>query len=156
VTCLPEDEVISSLIRLPPLKEGEVKEALKYECRDICPLPFGSGVIDYESVEQDESGRLAIFAIAAKNDTINMYLKLFKEVGVELAALESSAIAMRRAVNSSLATRSGVLLVDMGEKYSDIVTMNNGNVYFTPINVGGRESLTRAISVKIWGWICRR
>ncbi len=105
--------------------------------------------IDYETVEQDESGRLAIFAIAAKNDTINMYLKLFKEVGVELAALESSAIAMRRAVNSSLATRSGVMLVDMGEKYSDIVSMNNGNVYFTrSMSVGG-ESLTRAISVNL-------
>jgi len=37
----------------------------------------------------------------------------------------------------------------MGEKYSDIVSINNGKVYFTRAMSVGGESLTRAISVNL-------
>jgi type IV pilus assembly protein PilM len=149
VTSLPEDEVVSRLIRLPPLKESEVRDALKFEAETFVPYPLDQVSIDYEVVEQDESGRLSVFAIAARNDLIQSYVKLFKMIGLELVALESPAIAMRRAVVNSVSETAAMLLVDMGEKYSDIVSINKGNVYFTRAMSVGGESLTRAISINL-------
>lgn len=149
VTSLPEDEVVSRLIRLPPLKESEVRDALKFEAETFVPYPLDQVSIDYEVVEQDESGRLTVFAIAARNDLIKAYIKLFKALNLELVALESPAVAIRRTVVEAVSATAAVLLVDMGEKYSDIVSINNGKVYFTRAMSVGGESLTRAISINL-------
>lgn len=149
ITSLPEDEVVSRLIRLPPLKENEIREALKFEAETFVPYPLDQVSIDYEVVERDEAGRLLVFAIAARNDLIQSYIKLFKLVGLDLLALESPAVAIRRVVVNSVSETAGILLVDMGEKYSDIVGINKGNIYFTRAMSVGGESLTRAISINL-------
>lgn len=149
VTSLPEDEVVSRLIRLPPLKENEIKDALRFEAETFVPYPLSEVSIDYEIIEQDESGRLSVFAIAARNKLIETYIKLFKQSGLEINALESPAVAMRRIVKMSVSEKVGVMLVDMGEKYSDLVAINDNKVYFTRAMSVGGESLTRAISVNL-------
>lgn len=149
VTSLPEDEVVSRLIRLPPLKESEVRDALKFEAETFVPYPLDQVSIDYEVLEQDEAGRLTVFAIAARNELISQYVKLFKVLGIDLVALESPAVAIRRAATHSISDKLGIMLVDMGEKYSDIVSINQGKVYFTRAMPVGGESLTRAISINL-------
>ncbi|MCX6726604.1 MAG: type IV pilus assembly protein PilM, partial [Candidatus Shapirobacteria bacterium] len=134
---------------LPPLKENEIKDALRFEAETFVPYPLSEVSIDYEVIEQDESGRLTVFAIASRNKIIETYLKVFKMAGLELSALESPAVAMRRIVSSSVSDKAAILLIDMGEKYSDIVAINNGKVYFTRAMSVGGESLTRAISVNL-------
>ena len=149
VASLPEDEVISRLIRLPPLKDNEIIDALKFEAETFVPYPLDQVSIDYEVVEKDNAGRLSVFAIAAKNETIQLYVKLFKSLGMDLAALESPAVAMKRVINHSVEAVNSVMLVDMGEKYSDVVSLNNKKVYFTRSKSVGGESLTRAISINL-------
>jgi type IV pilus assembly protein PilM len=113
VTSLPEDEVVSRLIRLPPLKEGEIKDALRFEAETFVPYPLSEVSIDYEIIEQDEAGRLTVFAIASRNKVIETYLKVFKMAGLELNALESPAVAMRRIANMSVSDKAAILLVDI-------------------------------------------
>lgn len=149
VTSLPEDEVVSRLIHLPPLKESEVRDALKFEAETFVPYPLDQVSIDYEVLDQDESGRLSVFAIAARNELISAYVKLFKILNIDLVALESPAISIRRVVVESVSSTAGILLIDMGEKYSDIVGINGGKVYFTRAMSVGGESLTRAISINL-------
>ena len=149
MTSLPEDEVVSRLIRLPPLKESEVRDALKFEAETFVPYPLDQVSIDYEVIETDDAGRLTVFAIAARNELIQNYIKLFKMVGLEMVALESPAVAMRRAVAQAVSTTAAIMLVDMGEKYSDLVSINAGKVFFTRAMSVGGESLTRAISVNL-------
>jgi type IV pilus assembly protein PilM len=149
VTCLPEDEIVSRLIRLPPLKESEIMDALRYEAETFIPYPLDQVSIDYEVLEEDNSGRLTVFAIAAKNDLISYYVKLFKSAGLEMVALESPALAMRRIVGSAIGIEKGMLVLDMGEKYSDLIAISKGSVCLTlSMSVGG-ESITRAISINL-------
>jgi type IV pilus assembly protein PilM len=149
VASLPEDEVVSRLIRLPPLQESEIVDALKFEAETFIPYPLSEVSIDYEVIDKDESGRLTVFTIAARNDLIQSYIKLFKSAGLDLLALESPSIAMRRVVVQSVSDKVALLMVDLGEQFSDIIGINEGNVYFTrSIPVGG-ESLTRAISINL-------
>jgi len=147
--CLPEDEIASRVVHLPPLKEGEIKDALAFEAETFVPYPLDQVSIDYEIVEKDDMGRLTIFAIAAKKDLIKAYMKLFKMAGLDLVALESPAVSMRRVLSASVGGEGGVMMVDMGEKYSDLICVKNGNICFTrSMSVGG-ESLTRAISINL-------
>ena len=149
VVSLPENEVISRLVRLPPLKDNEIMDALRFEAETFIPFPLDQVSIDYEIIEKDDAGRLSIFVIAAKNDLINSYLKLFKTIGLELLALESPAIALRRVLALGMPMVERVVVIDIGEKFSDIFSVNKSNIYFArPLPVGG-ESLTRAISLNL-------
>ena len=149
VVCLPEDQIISRLVRLPPLKETEIKEVLKFEAETFVPYPLDQVSIDYEILERDDAGRLTLFVIAAKNDLIQNYVKLFKAVDLELIALESPAIAMKRLINLSTTAVDGVMIVDIGEKYSDLLGIKKGNIFFTRSIPFGGEALTRAISISL-------
>ncbi|MFA6007191.1 MAG: type IV pilus assembly protein PilM [Candidatus Shapirobacteria bacterium] len=149
VTALPEYEIVSRLVSLPPLKEDEIRDALKFEAETFVPYPLDQVSIDYEIIDEDEAGRLTVFAIAARNDLIANYVKLFKSAGVELLAIESPAVAMRRIISQMKIATEATMLVDIGEKYSDIISFKKGNIYFSrSMSVGG-ESLTRAISVNL-------
>ncbi|MBU1129765.1 pilus assembly protein PilM, partial [Patescibacteria group bacterium] len=64
-------------------------------------------------------------------------------------ALESPSMAIKRVVNSVVGKESPVLLMDVGEKCSDMVCMNKGEIYYTRVISVGGESLTRSISVNL-------
>ncbi len=147
VAGLPEDEVISRLVRLPPLKESEIMDALKFEAETFVPYALDEVSIDYEIVEKDDAGRLTIFVVAARNKLIQSYVKLFKSLGLELLAIESSSVALRRVIKININTVERLVVVDLGEKFSDIFNMNKGNIYFARSILVGGESITRAISL---------
>ena len=147
VASLPENEVISRLIRLPPLKDSEIMDALRFEAETFVPYPLEEVSLDYEIIEKDEAGRLTVFVIAARNELISNYIKLFKSLGLEMVALESPAVAFRRVVRNSVSTTERLVVLNIGEKFSDIFNIHKGNVYFSRSLPVGGESLTRAVSL---------
>lgn len=149
VVSLPEDEVVSRLVRLPPLKDNEIMDALRFEAETFVPYPLDEVSIDYEIIEKDEAGRLSIFVIAAKNDLINNYIKLFRSVGLEIVSLESPSLALRRVLKLGMPMVERVVAIDIGEKNSDVFSVNKNNVYFARVLSVGGESLTRAISLNL-------
>jgi len=149
VVSLPEDEVVSRLVRLPPLKDNEIMDALRFEAETFVPYPLDQVLIDYEIIEKDDVGRLSIFVIAAKNDLINSYLKLFKSIGLELLSLESPSLALRRVLRLGMPMVERIVAIDIGEKNSDVFSVNKNSVYFARVLAVGGESLTRAISLNL-------
>lgn len=149
VVALPEYEIVSRLVSLPPLQENEIKDALAFEAETFVPYPLDQVSIDYEVTEEDEGGRLTVFAIAARNDLISNYIKIFKAVGMELLAIESPAVSMRRILKQIATASEATMVLDIGQKYSDLIGFKDSNIYFArSISLGG-ESLTRAISVNL-------
>lgn len=149
VVSLPEDKVVSRLVELPQLKDSEITDALRFEAETFVPYPLDQVSMDYEIVSQ-EGGKMSVFVVATKSAMVKKYISLFRSIGVDLLAIESPAVAIKRVVGLNVDTSNiSTIVVDMGEKYSDMIGIKNGNVYFTrSIGVGG-ESLTRAISVNL-------
>lgn len=149
VVSLPEDKIVSRLVSLPPLKDDEIKDALRFEAETFVPFPLDEVSIDYEVVSTDDAGRLTVFAIAARNDLVAEYVKLFKNTGFEISAIESTALSLRRLVNQIVVNSSSVMILDIGEKFSDIVSLHDSNIFFARSLPVGGESLTRSISVNL-------
>lgn len=149
VVSLPEDKVISRLVRLPPMKENEVMEALRYEAETFIPYPLDQVSIDYEVVEEDESGRISVFALAAKQEVVKRYVDLFKKIGLQLTAVESPSLALRRAVQRVIPTDLNVLIMDLGETSTAITACKKEGIVFTRVISVGGGSMTRAVSVNL-------
>ncbi|MFA7300932.1 MAG: type IV pilus assembly protein PilM [Candidatus Shapirobacteria bacterium] len=149
VVSLPENKIVSRLVSLPPLKESEIKDALRFEAETFVPFPLDEVSIDYEVVSTDDAGRLSVFAIAARNDLVAEYVKLFKSCGIELSAIEPTSLSLKRLVNQISTETKSTMILDIGEKFSDIICMHESNIFFArSLSIGG-ESITRAISVNL-------
>lgn len=149
VVSLPEDKIVSRLVSLPPLKESEIKEALRFEAETFVPFPLDEVSIDYEVVSTDDAGRMSVFAIAARNDLISEYVKLFKSCGIELSAIEPTSLALKRLVNQMVFGSGSVMILDVGENFSNIISLYQSNIIFVRSLPVGGDSLTRAISVNL-------
>lgn len=146
VAGLPESEVISRLIRFPPMKDNEVKAALEFEAETFIPHPLDKIQMDYEIVSRDEEGRLLVFVVAVLKQTVEKYLKVLKEAGVTPIALETPAVALVRVFASGdLPT----LIVELDSRYSNLIIGKQGNVFLTRSIPIGTESFVRAISVSL-------
>jgi type IV pilus assembly protein PilM len=147
VFSLPENEVVSRLIPLPAMKENEIKAALRFEAETFIPYPLSEVQIDYEIVSKDETGKIFVFAVAAKTELIDKYLKLLKMSGLEPLAVETQAVALVRSVQHSTELDKSVMLIDLGDKFSDVVVFKDRKIFMTRVVPVGGESFTRAISV---------
>ena len=74
---------------------------------------------------------------------------MFKSAGLDLVALESPAVALRRIVRHSIKLSSGVMVLDIGGTYSDVIGLSKGNLYFTRSLPLGGVSITRAVSLNL-------
>lgn len=149
VLSLPEDEVVSRLVKLPPLKDNEIQDALLFEAETFVPYPLEQASLNYEVVSKDDDGKTLIFAVAVKVSVVEMYVKLCKMAGLSPIAFETTALALRNIVSNSFDVNKPIMVINLGEQFTDLVVLRGGYVYSTrSLSVGG-EAFTRAISVNL-------
>ena len=147
VFSLPEDEVVSRLIPMRAMKDNEIKAALRFEAETFVPYPLEDVQLDYEIVSKDETGKMLVFAVAAKTELVDKYLRLLKMSGLSAMAVEAQAVALVRSVQHSTEFEKSEMLVDLGDKFSDVEVFKDRKIFMTRVVSVGGESFTRAISV---------
>jgi len=143
---LPEHQVISRLIKFPPMKANEVKAALEFEAETFIPHPLDKVQMDYEIIDKDQDGHLLVFIVAVLKDLVDRYLKVAKAAGIIPVALETPAISLARAFASGEAP---VLILELDERHSNLIVAKQRNVFLSRSIPIGIESFTRAISVSL-------
>lgn len=146
VVALPEDEVISRVIVFPPLKEKEVAKALFYEVETFVPYPKEKIQLDYQIIEKRRD-RIFVFVVATQKKTVARYEELLKMAGLIPLALETTAVALVRALVSP--SPEPVMIVDLGAKNSTMTVAKNGSIYLTRVIRLGGDAFTRAISLSL-------
>lgn len=146
---LPEDEVVSRLVKLPPLKENEIQDALLFEAETFVPYPLDQASLNYEIVNKDEEGKMLIFAVAVKSSVVEMYVKLCKMAGLLPIAFETTALALRNMFSNSLGFEKPIMAINLGEQFTDLIVLRGEFVYSTRSLAVGGEAFTRAISVNL-------
>jgi len=149
VVSLPEEEVISRLIKLPPLKDNEIQDALLFEAETFVPYALEQASLNYEIINRDDQGRPLVFVVAVRHEVVDVYVKLFKSAGLNPIAFETTALGMRNLFSSIVDLTKPVLVLNLGEYYTDLIILKDSSVYTTrTLSVGG-EAFTRAISLNL-------
>lgn len=156
---LPVASVFTSVIKLSNLLKKDldnkprIKSMLAEEIKKILPRPLEDMVFDFNLISNDEiekaggNTKLEIvrFLITASlNDTIKVYVDIFKQAGFELTNLDIESFALVRSLVG--VDKSLIMLVDIGENMTTLSIVN----YTMPIinrsiQVGG-AAITKAIT----------
>lgn len=142
--------VLARILRLPPIPEDEVKQAIRWEAERHLPFPVEQAVLDAQvvrEVTEDGQRQIEVLLAAAPESLVLTYIETMGLAGLEVEAVEVGALAMVRLL--ALTTAHGTAaMVNLGTSTTDVAIVHDGIPQFTrtvPEGVGGtgtRESLT--------------
>lgn len=145
---LPESQVFTRLIDLPPLTDQEVSSAIAWQAEPYIPIPIAEASIDYQIVARREPqgpnkpGGVQVLLVAAPKALIDKYVRVAGLSGLTVTSIETELLVLTRA----LAPPEGAsLIVDLGATSTDIAVVYNGRLMVSRSIATAGEALTRSL-----------
>ena len=92
---IPRETAILRYVELPLAVKENLSESIGYELEKYVPFPADETYFDYQVIEEDkEDGKLRIFLIAAKKESVDPYLAFAGQIGIGISGIEIGSTAM--------------------------------------------------------------
>ena len=137
--------VIVRHIEMPPMKEEELKSAVRFEAEKYIPFNVSESIIDCVSIDKTASGTQRVLLVVAKKEKVESLLTLFKDLGLDISIIDIDAFALLNSFQKLQLVQeenSTYALVNMGAKFSNINIITDGKLYFTRDIIWGGMDIT--------------
>lgn len=132
--------VIVKKITMPQMEKNLVEEQIQWEAEQYIPFDISEISLDYHILERSKNqDNMEVLLIAAKKEFVANYLSSINPSGVNCKVLDISNFAFANCfeVNYGLQLEP-VALINIGEKLTNFVVVENGEVTFCrDISIGG-------------------
>jgi len=148
VVALPESQVYSRVVELPPLTEGELETAMKFEAEQYVPIPLDQVQLEQVVLKVPpkgaESAKMEVLLVAAQQKAIQRLEKIMELAGLTPLAAETELLAILRSISFQL--EDGGVIIDIGQNSTDLaIVLDKSLKQVNTIGSGG-EALTRVIA----------
>lgn len=140
VLTVPESHIILKELELPALKAAELAEAVHWELMDKSSI--GSETVVSWKIIEKRDGMLRVAAMIMKKSEVAAAVSFFAEAGVELTAIEPSAISAGRVL--FLPATTNILLSLEGAEVSAVFVRARVPVFSTSFTIPLTETAIRA------------
>ena len=141
VVCnLPEEKVFIRMIQMPPMKESEVDEAVKWEAETHIPLKIDEVYLAWQKIKPISGNfdHLDILIAASPRVLVDRYVSFLKKSGLEPIALEPESVAVVRSLINPDDLKP-TIIVDLGMTGTNFVIYSAGAIRFTShIDISGQ------------------
>ena len=145
VTALPGSSVFSTVIKMPPMSQQELSQAVKYQAEQNIPLKVEDVRIDWQIVRKNnETGESAVMVVAAPKTKVDRIMDLFGMSEMDVIYLETTPIATARALSNT--TDPLFMIVDIGGSKTELTIVENGVVTHVRTLPSAGYALTRSIA----------
>jgi len=143
VASVTGQNVLARILRLPPIPEDEVKQAIRWEAERHLPFPVEEAVLDAQVVGEvtgDGQRQIEVLLAAAPEAVALTCIETVEEAGLQVEAVELSALAMVRAL--ALREIPGVVaMVNLGASTTEVAIVRGGVPQLTRTIAEGVEGL---------------
>lgn len=141
-------DVLARILRLPPIPEEEVKQAIRWEAERHLPFPVDEAVLDVQivgEVSEDGQRQIEVLLAAAPERLVLAHIETMAAARLFVEAAEVGALAMARAVEfmAGSGTRA---LVNLGASTTDVAIIRDGVPQFTRTIPMGSDVLTETLA----------
>ena len=126
--------VIVRYIEMPPMKNEELRGAIKFEAEKYIPFDMNDSIIDCAALDKTSAGSQRVLLVAAKKNDVDNLLGLFKDLGIEINAIDIDSFAFLNSfqrLKMEAGTENAYALLNTGARFSNMNIVTKGNVYFT-------------------------
>lgn len=147
---LPEANVFTRIIQVPPLSERELASAIKWEAEQYIPLPLEEVMMDFsivgESKDDQGNSKLDVLLVAAPKGVISRYSQVMDLCDLEVAAMETEIISASRALLPPVMDKPlNVMVINLGAQTTDFSILKAGVIAFTRSIPTGGIAMTRIL-----------
>lgn len=143
---LPEPQAFTRTIKFPPLSDGEIASAVKWEAEQYIPIPVSEAIVQHQIIERKEEGgqsEVIVLLVAAPKALVEKYARAVDMAGLNLIAVETELMSLVRSLAPPDQT---VLVVDFGAESTDIAVSRKGFLTFSRSIPTAGDAFTRAVS----------
>lgn len=135
---IPATESYIFAIDVPIVPVADMENTIQLEIRKYLPLPIDELIIDHWPIPTGaKEGKAKVSVIAVKKSTVNRYVEIFKNVGINILGFEMETFS---AVRSMSLTGKNYLLVDTGGSTTTATLVIKGILYKSvTVQVGGNN-----------------
>jgi len=156
VSCLPNDRLKITSLRLSEAESGEIEQTLRKEVAQRFGLDPDRDGINYMlagNVRQGDEVKNELILFAADNETIKSHIGMLEEAQLRPVAIDTVPCALFRSFERSLRRQEDrehtAVFVDLGSRFTTVVFGRGGEISFVKqIPIGG-EKFNREIAAKL-------
>ncbi len=142
-TSISGHSVIIRKIQLPIMTEEEMEASIQWEAEQYIPFDIAEVNLDFQILGPDEKdpSQMHVILAAAKNDFVNEYVTVFKEVGLNPLVMDIDCFAMENAFEATYGFEEGeiVALVNLGASAINVnVLRGRESLFNRDIQAGGQ------------------
>ncbi len=144
---LPASKTFTSIVETDTLPDKEIQKTFKYEIDKYVPMPMNEAKADYVILGPSPNNpmRTDILVSSVAKSYAESVLETIEKTGLSVIAMEPEPLAMAR----SLALPGAIdatLIVDFGEKSTDLVIMYQGKPRLVRSIQGGLSQFLSAVT----------
>ncbi len=124
---LPARKTYTSIIEVPNAPMKEIKNTIKYEADQYIPMPIDEAKVDYAilGVSPNDAMKAEVLISSTAKEYAEERMEQVEMLGLNVIAQEPEPISMARAL-APIGMTDGRMLIDLGEKSTDIVVVYQG------------------------------
>lgn len=156
VSCLPNDRLKMTSLRLPETETAQIEQALRKEARQRFGLDPAKDVINYMlagSVRQGDEIKNELILFATDDETIRSHIAMLQEAQLRPVAIDAIPCALFRTFERSLRRQEDkertVVFVDIGSRCATVVFGRGSEICFVKQVALGEERLNREIAARL-------
>jgi type IV pilus assembly protein PilM len=124
---LPARKTYTSIVEVPNAPMKEIKNTIKYEADQYIPMPIDEAKVDYAilGVSPNDAMKAEVLLSSTAKEYAEERMEQVEMLGLNVIAQEPEPISMARAL-APIGMTDGRMLIDLGEKSTDIVVVYQG------------------------------
>ena len=145
VLAIPESAVFTRYIDLVGLKDNEIDTAVFFKAKQYIPIPIEDVQMSYIVLGFDPvKSTYNVLLVAAPKKSIDIYLSVAMQAGLEVIAIETESIAIGRAMYRAN-TLNHMVILDFGADTTNMAILHEGKMIFSQSIAIGSDSMTQAL-----------
>ncbi|MBI4035096.1 MAG: type IV pilus assembly protein PilM [Candidatus Chisholmbacteria bacterium] len=145
---LPEWQVYTRVIEVPPLSEAELASALSWEAEQYIPVPLAEVNLDWQILRRPATSqsdeKMEVLLVAAPKQIVDRRVGWLLWAGLEPVGLETEIVAGSRVVVRG--DEAPTLVCNLGAVGTTVSIIEAGKLVFAYALTSGGIALTRAIA----------
>ena len=144
---IPSRKTYTAVVEIPKQEEKELKQTVKYQLDKYTPMAIDEATIDYAllGVSPNDATKMEMLVSSTANMTAEESLEMVESWGLNVIAQEPEQIAMARAL-LPLDTQDARMVIDLGEKATDLVVTYQGAPRLVRSIPGGLAALVSTVA----------
>lgn len=144
---MPAAKTFTSIIKVDNQSEAELMNTVKYQLDKYIPMAVDEATVDFVSlgVCPNDPTKVEVLISSTSVDFAESRMEMIESFGLNVVAQEPESLAMARAL-MPVGAQDARLIIDLGEKSTDLVMMYRGMPRLVRSIPGGFELMIKTVT----------